>query len=74
MSEQELSAQEFPFSSHYLRLRRHFAGAAPFEGWQGRAWSCSQALGRKKAFPHAYFHTENMVRTPTGNTSEVAME
>lgn len=29
MSEQELSAQEFPFSSHYLRLRRHFAGAAP---------------------------------------------
>lgn len=29
MSEQELSAQEFPFSSHYLWLRRHFAGAAP---------------------------------------------
>jgi len=52
-SEQELSAQEFPFSCHYLHVGRHFAGAASQlrlkVGREGPK-AVSHALGKKRLY------------------------
>lgn len=50
MSEQELSAQEFPFSCHYLCVKRYFAGAAPEPHLKVGREESKAALGKKRLF------------------------
>lgn len=53
MSEQELSAQEFPFSCHYLCVRRYFAEAAPephLKVGREESKAVRHALGKKRLF------------------------